>query len=146
MESAPFSSAHAVVDMSLECDIPQCLEAGNHFPVTNVEARLGGSYVRMPRHEGIGRSQCKGDSAVPAPYNTCWKRIYTLSYPCMLRYQDGGWSYHTGDAADRRMTSAAKNRGVHLTSTSRPLEPGDLAEFDYIIGMDAEVRVCVRGL
>lgn len=52
------------------------------------------------------------------------------------RYLEGGWSYHEGDAADPRMTATAKQRGVILTSRSRPLVPLDLAKFDYIIGMD----------
>lgn len=34
------------------------------------------------------------------------------------------------------MTAAASDRGVKLTSRSRPLRPADLQEYDYIIGMD----------
>ena len=34
------------------------------------------------------------------------------------------------------MAAAAIERGVRLTSRSRPLQPADLAKFDYIIGMD----------
>ena len=34
------------------------------------------------------------------------------------------------------MTEAASKRGVVLTSRSRPLEPSDLATFDYLVGMD----------
>ena len=34
------------------------------------------------------------------------------------------------------MTAAAAKRQVTLTSRSRPLRPGDLARFDYIVGMD----------
>jgi protein-tyrosine-phosphatase len=34
------------------------------------------------------------------------------------------------------VVSSAINRGVKLTSTSRPLQPVDLNRFDYIIGMD----------
>lgn len=41
-----------------------------------------------------------------------------------------------GEDADPRMTAAAKQRGVILTSKSRPLKPDDLERFDYIIGMD----------
>ncbi len=51
-------------------------------------------------------------------------------------YKPGGWSYHEGDASDTRMTAAAKNRGVYLTSRSRPLRPEDFRRFKYIIGMD----------
>ena len=34
------------------------------------------------------------------------------------------------------MTQAAKKRGVHLSSKSRPLKPEDLSKFEYIVGMD----------
>lgn len=34
------------------------------------------------------------------------------------------------------MTAAAKQRGVILTSQSRPLRADDFSQFDYIIGMD----------
>jgi protein-tyrosine phosphatase len=33
---------------------------------------------------------------------------------------------------------AAKRRGVHLTSRSRPLVPLDWTRFQYIIGMDSK--------
>ena len=36
------------------------------------------------------------------------------------------------------MTDAARGRNITLTSRSRPLTPQDLADFDYIIGMDYE--------
>ena len=36
------------------------------------------------------------------------------------------------------MTEAARERSITLTSRSRPLTPQDLADFDYIIGMDHE--------
>ncbi|KAK9844116.1 hypothetical protein WJX81_004866 [Elliptochloris bilobata] len=53
-------------------------------------------------------------------------------------YIDGGYCYHVGAAADERMTVAARERGISLTSRSRPLTPQDLADFDHIIGMDHE--------
>lgn len=59
-------------------------------------------------------------------------------------YMPGGFSYHEGDAADSRMRAAASGRGVKLTSRSRPLKPADLAEFDYIVGMDASNLVAIR--
>lgn len=52
-------------------------------------------------------------------------------------YLPGGFSYHEGDPADSRMSATARSRGITLTSRSRPLNPADLAEFDYIVGMDA---------
>ena len=62
-------------------------------------------------------------------------------------YKPGGFSYHEGDAADARMTAAASQRGVKLTSRSRPLRPDDLSGFQTIVCMDAAnvraVRVAV---
>ncbi|KAG5185737.1 phosphotyrosine protein phosphatase I superfamily [Tribonema minus] len=58
-------------------------------------------------------------------------------------YRDGGRSYHEGDPADARMTEAAAQRGVHLTSISRPMRPSDLDEFDLIIGMDGANKQAV---
>lgn len=43
-----------------------------------------------------------------------------------------------GEDADPRMTQAASARGIRLTSKSRPLNPEDLTDYDYIIGMDAK--------
>ena len=51
-------------------------------------------------------------------------------------YKPGGFSYHEGDPADPRMTSAAAARGVRLTSRSRPLRPSDVSDFDVIVCMD----------
>lgn len=53
-------------------------------------------------------------------------------------YKPGGFSYHEGDPADSRMTSAAAARGVRLTSRSRPLRPSDVTDFDVIVCMDDE--------
>eukprot|EP00667_Euglena_gracilis_P016430 EG_transcript_17183 len=51
-------------------------------------------------------------------------------------YKPTGFSYHEGECADSRMQKAAAERGIRLTSRSRPLRPQDLEHFDYIIGMD----------
>ncbi|KAL4458020.1 hypothetical protein ABPG75_012885 [Micractinium tetrahymenae] len=59
-------------------------------------------------------------------------------------YLPGGFSYHEGDPADSRMTATARSRGVTLTSRSRPLTPSDLAEFDYVIGMDASNLAAIK--
>jgi protein-tyrosine phosphatase len=48
----------------------------------------------------------------------------------------GTSAYHAGEKADKRMRSAAKQRGLELTSISRGLTSKDLMEFDYIIAMD----------
>jgi protein-tyrosine phosphatase len=48
-------------------------------------------------------------------------------------------SVHAGEPADYRMKQSALKRGYHLTSISRPVDPGrDFDRFDYIIGMDRQ--------
>ncbi|KAA8496224.1 putative low molecular weight protein-tyrosine-phosphatase [Porphyridium purpureum] len=59
-------------------------------------------------------------------------------------YKDGGWSYHEGDAADSRMQETASRRGIHLTSTSRPLSRADLETFDVIIAMDTSNVAAIK--
>jgi len=41
-----------------------------------------------------------------------------------------------GDQADVRMRRAASQRGIDITSISRPIRPSDFAEFDVIMAMD----------
>lgn len=49
----------------------------------------------------------------------------------------GTIGYHAGEPADSRMKRHASNRGVHLTSISRKVNPSyDFDYYDYIIGMD----------
>ena len=48
----------------------------------------------------------------------------------------GTIDYHTGSAADPRMVSAAKNRGIDMTGEARQVEVRDLHEFDLILAMD----------
>ena len=57
---------------------------------------------------------------------------------------EDGWAYHVGDDADERMTAAARRRDIHLTSKSRPLQPEDFQNFDYIIGMDHENSKAIK--
>ncbi|WP_430810460.1 MULTISPECIES: low molecular weight protein-tyrosine-phosphatase [unclassified Carboxylicivirga] len=46
-------------------------------------------------------------------------------------------AYHAGEPADQRMQRHAVNRGITLSSISRPVKsPDDFRHFDYIIGMD----------
>ncbi|THU62792.1 hypothetical protein C4D60_Mb01t08870 [Musa balbisiana] len=52
----------------------------------------------------------------------------------------GTIGYHEGDPADSRMRSAAKRRGIEVTSISRPLRPSDFREFDLILAMDMQNR------
>lgn len=43
-----------------------------------------------------------------------------------------------GNMADPRMRSAAKRRGVEITSLSRPIKASDFREFDLILAMDEQ--------
>nr|ACJ64855.1 disease resistance protein RPP1-like protein R1 [Arabidopsis thaliana] len=48
----------------------------------------------------------------------------------------GTIDYHEGNMADPRMRSAAKRRGIEITSLSRPIKASDFREFDLILAMD----------
>lgn len=48
----------------------------------------------------------------------------------------GTSSYHIGSAPDRRMTAAAKTRGIELVGRARQFERSDFEEFDLILAMD----------
>lgn len=50
----------------------------------------------------------------------------------------GTSGYHVGAAPDRRMSVAAKKRGLELVGQSRQLKPTDLQSFDLILAMDRE--------
>ena len=50
----------------------------------------------------------------------------------------GTSGYHIGAAPDRRMSSAAANRGIKLQGQARKLKPSDLQHFDLILAMDRE--------
>ncbi|KAG2329970.1 hypothetical protein Bca4012_020510 [Brassica carinata] len=50
----------------------------------------------------------------------------------------GTIDYHEGNMADPRMRSAAKRRGVEITSLSRPIKASDFSEFDLILAMDEQ--------
>jgi protein-tyrosine phosphatase len=50
----------------------------------------------------------------------------------------GTSSYHIGSAPDRRMTAAAKARGIILQGQARQLQKSDLENFDLILAMDRE--------
>ena len=86
-------------------------------------------------------------TALPAPaFGT--RHLPARLHLQLCRYKKGGYSNHTGHPADERMTEAASKRGVVLTSRSRPLEPSDLASFDYLVGMDdsnlKDMRIAVE--
>ncbi len=48
----------------------------------------------------------------------------------------GTSSYHIGSPPDRRMTAAAKLRGIELIGRARQFERADFEEFDLILAMD----------
>ncbi|MGG6266967.1 low molecular weight protein-tyrosine-phosphatase [Leptolyngbya sp. AN03gr2] len=48
----------------------------------------------------------------------------------------GTSSYHIGSSPDRRMTAAAKLRGIELVGRARQFERSDFEEFDLILAMD----------
>ncbi|MEM9164483.1 MAG: low molecular weight protein-tyrosine-phosphatase [Cyanobacteria bacterium P01_F01_bin.4] len=48
----------------------------------------------------------------------------------------GTSSYHIGSAPDRRMTAAAKQRGIQLVGQARQFGPKDFDQFDWILAMD----------
>ncbi|KAI7983637.1 putative low molecular weight protein-tyrosine-phosphatase slr0328 [Camellia lanceoleosa] len=52
----------------------------------------------------------------------------------------GTIGYHEGNEADPRMRAAAKRRGIHVTSISRPIRPADFRDFDLILAMDKKNR------
>lgn len=50
----------------------------------------------------------------------------------------GTSGYHIGASPDRRMSAAARKRGIKLQGKSRKLTPLDLQQFDLILAMDRE--------
>ncbi|GBG79566.1 hypothetical protein CBR_g29713 [Chara braunii] len=50
----------------------------------------------------------------------------------------GTIDFHEGNPADARMRSAAKRRGIDITSISRGIKPSDFQQFDLILAMDRQ--------
>lgn len=50
----------------------------------------------------------------------------------------GTSSYHIGSSPDRRMTSAARTRGIELKGQARQFSKSDFDEFDLILAMDRQ--------
>ncbi|MFM7450866.1 MAG: low molecular weight protein-tyrosine-phosphatase [Leptolyngbyaceae cyanobacterium] len=50
----------------------------------------------------------------------------------------GTSDYHIGALPDRRMTAAARQRGIALTGQARQFTQADFAAFDLILAMDRE--------
>ncbi len=48
----------------------------------------------------------------------------------------GTSAYHIGSAPDRRMSAAAKKRGIELVGNARKFKPLDFERFDLILAMD----------
>ncbi|XP_043699577.1 putative low molecular weight protein-tyrosine-phosphatase slr0328 isoform X2 [Telopea speciosissima] len=52
----------------------------------------------------------------------------------------GTIDYHEGNQADPRMRAASKQRGIVVTSISRPIRISDFRDFDLILAMDKQNR------
>ena len=50
----------------------------------------------------------------------------------------GTSSYHVGSPPDRRMSAAAKQRGIQLVGEARQFQISDFEKFDLILAMDKE--------
>lgn len=50
----------------------------------------------------------------------------------------GTSSYHLGSSPDRRMTAAAKNRGIAMEGEARQFQANDFQAFDLILAMDRD--------
>lgn len=50
----------------------------------------------------------------------------------------GTSSYHVGSPPDRRMSAAAKMRGIELVGAARQFQRSDFEKFDLILAMDKE--------
>ncbi|MGB3200441.1 MAG: low molecular weight protein-tyrosine-phosphatase [Nodosilinea sp.] len=50
----------------------------------------------------------------------------------------GTASYHVGHSPDRRMTQAAKAKGIDLIGRARQFEVADFERFDHILAMDQQ--------
>jgi len=58
----------------------------------------------------------------------------------------GTSDYHEGNPADPRTIAVAKERGIELTSRSRPITEADIEHFDYLIVMDESNQANVERL
>lgn len=81
-----------------------------------------GNICRSPAGEGILKEMANQDRGL---------KIYVDS--CGI----GDW--HLGQAADKRMQEAAKERGIVLTTRAKQLQHTFFDQFDYILAADNEV-------
>lgn len=61
-------------------------------------------------------------------------------FQMILEFINFDCAFLKGNMADPRMRSAAKRRGVEITSLSRPIKASDFREFDLILAMDEQNR------
>ncbi|TMW55986.1 hypothetical protein Poli38472_008634 [Pythium oligandrum] len=100
-----------------------------------------GNICRSPAAEGVFRAIVEreaGERAASYRIDSCGTGGGNPGW-----YQEGGWSYHTGESSDSRMKKEAKKRGYNLTSRARTLTPKDIEEFDYLICMEDKNRTAV---
>eukprot|EP00668_Euglena_longa_P017444 GGOE01021849.1.p1 GENE.GGOE01021849.1~~GGOE01021849.1.p1 ORF type:complete len:208 (+),score=40.66 GGOE01021849.1:42-626(+) len=101
-------------------------------PKTRVLFVCLGNICRSPSAEAVFKSVVDGEGlSNQFEIDSCGTGGGSANW-----YLPMGFSYHEGECADSRMQKAAAERGIRLTSRSRPLRPADLDNFDYIIGMD----------
>ncbi len=58
----------------------------------------------------------------------------------------GTSSYHIGNPPDRRMTAAARQRGITLYGAARQFQTQDFERFDLILAMDRENYIDILSL
>eukprot|EP00186_Timspurckia_oligopyrenoides_P002036 CAMPEP_0182452046 /NCGR_PEP_ID=MMETSP1172-20130603/44045_1 /TAXON_ID=708627 /ORGANISM="Timspurckia oligopyrenoides, Strain CCMP3278" /LENGTH=194 /DNA_ID=CAMNT_0024649859 /DNA_START=160 /DNA_END=744 /DNA_ORIENTATION=- len=95
-----------------------------------------GNICRSPTAEAVFRSIATSSSDKLPPNLTLSIDSCGTGGGNPTWYQPNSYSYHEGDPSDSRMTIAAKQRGIELTSRSRPLVQSDITEYDYIVAMD----------
>jgi protein-tyrosine phosphatase len=97
-----------------------------------------GNICRSPTGEGILKAIVEREAASGFRIDSCGTGGGAGGW-----YKEGGWSFHTGEAADARMTKEARKRGYKLTSRARTLTAADIEEFDYLICMEDMNRTAV---
>mmetsp|Transcript_5892 Transcript_5892/g.15663 ORF Transcript_5892/g.15663 Transcript_5892/m.15663 type:complete len:256 (+) Transcript_5892:99-866(+) len=100
-----------------------------------------GNICRSPTAEAVFRAAvASSPSASSIEIDSCGTGGGSLDW-----FKPNGVSFHEGGPSDSRMTAAALQRGIELTSRSRPLKPADLERFDVIVAMDdSNVREIAR--
>ena len=81
-----------------------------------------GNICRSPAGEGILKEMVNQDPNLKISVESC-----------------GIGDWHLGQAADKRMQEAAKERGIVLTTRAKQLQHAFFDQFDYILAADNEV-------